>query len=417
MQTSAKQHVAIVGAGPAGLTAAEYLSLSSSVTVTVYDAMSSAGRKFLMAGRGGLNLTHSEPLDTFLDRYGSRSDRLTDVIKSFSPSDVQAWCDDLDEPTFIGSSGRVFPKRMKASGLLRAWLKRLGDRGVTFKKRHRWIGLEAERTVVFETPGGIERVDVDALVLALGGASWPRLGSDGAWVHLLAECGIEVSPLQPANCGFQVQWSDVFRQRFEGQPLKGLAVQHGAARGRGDAIVTADGIEGGAIYAVSASLRDAIGRDGKTTLVIDLKPDVAEAAVAAQLEKASGKPSLTNLLRKATRLSPIAIGIVQELALAEGVRLGDLSASGLAARIKHASLPITGLGTFEKAISTAGGVRFEDLDRRLMLKRKPGVFVAGEMLDWDAPTGGYLLQACFATGRAAGVGAAAWLAEQSADCV
>lgn len=405
--------VAIIGGGPAGLMAAEVISGDPRFAVTVYDAMPSMGRKFLMAGRGGLNLTHSEPLEVFLQRYGARAELLRPDVEALSPGDVRAWCEALGQPTYVGSSGRVFPVAMKASGLLRAWLRRLDTGGVQFRPRHRWTGWDGAGQLLFATPAGQVAVRADATVLALGGATWPRLGSDGAWVPILEGIGVQVAPLQPSNSGFQIAWSDVFRGKWQGQPLKGIALSHGGRTVRGEAVVTAAGIEGGAVYALSPSLRDAVLAEGQTTLTVDLKPDVDPAALAAQLGKPRGKQSLATFLRKAARLSPVAIALVQEAAFMDGRRIGALSPEGLAAAIKSVALPVTGVASMARAISSAGGVRFEEIDANFMLRRRPGVFVAGEMLDWEAPTGGYLLQACFATGAAAGRGVIARLGSRS----
>ena len=394
--------------------AAEALSLVEGLDITVYDAMPSVGRKFLMAGRGGLNLTHNEGLEGFIARYGPRADVLRSAIHVCSPEDVRQWCEGLGQATFVGSSGRVFPKAMKASGVLRAWLTRLDLRGVSFATRHWWTGWDAEGRLLFTTPDGEIAVDADATLLALGGASWPRLGSNGAWVNVLVDAGITVAPLVPANVGFDVAWSDVFRKRFEGQPLKSIAVSHGAWSTRGEAMVTASGIEGGAIYALSASLRDAIMDTGETELIVDLKPDMDSAELVAQLQRERSKQSMSTYLRKAVRLSPVAIGLLQEAAFARGVLLANLDQTSLAAAIKAVPVRLIGVGSHEKAISSAGGVHFEAIDDAFMLADKPGVFVAGEMLDWEAPTGGYLLQACFSTGAVAGRGIAQWLSAKAA---
>jgi uncharacterized flavoprotein (TIGR03862 family) len=405
--------VAIIGGGPAGLMAAEVISGDPRLEVKVYDAMPSMGRKFLMAGRGGLNLTHSEPLEVFLQRYGARAEVLRPHVEALSPGDVRAWCEALGQPTYVGSSGRVFPVAMKASGLLRAWLRRLDARGVQFRPRHRWSGWDGAGQLLFETSAGQVAVRADATVLALGGATWPRLGSDGAWVPILDGIGVQVAPLQPSNSGFRIAWSDVFRGKWQGQPLKGIALSHGGRTVRGEAILTAEGIEGGAVYALSASLRDAVLAEGRTTLTVDLKPDMDPAALAAQLGKPRGKQSLATFLRKAARLSPVAIALLRESAFMAGQRTGDLSPERLAAAIKSVALPVTGVAPMARAISSAGGIRFEEIDADFMLRRRPGVFVAGEMLDWEAPTGGYLLQACFATGAAAGRGVIAQLGSRS----
>jgi uncharacterized flavoprotein (TIGR03862 family) len=375
--TIAKVSVAVIGAGPAGLMAAEVLA-AGGAGVTVYDAMASVGRKFLMAGRGGLNLTHSEQLSSFLARYREAAPKLEAAIDAFPPDRLRAWCEELGQETFVGTSGRVFPRSMKASPLLRAWLRRLDAAGVQFALRHRWIGWDESGRLVFETPEGRRTIEARATVLALGGASWPRLGSDGGWAKLLAAKGIVISPLRPANCGFTVAWSDRFRDRFEGQPLKNVAFRFGARTERGEAVITQGGIEGGAIYALSADLREAILNSGDAILHIALRPDLDTGALVARLSAPRGKQSFSNVLRKALQLSPVAIGLLQE------------ASAGLAARLSAEELA-------------------DELDLDYMLRRLPGIFAAGEMLDWEAPTGGYLLQASFATGAAAGRGALKWL--------
>ncbi|MBC9882477.1 TIGR03862 family flavoprotein [Bradyrhizobium sp. INPA01-394B] len=401
--------VAVIGAGPAGLMAAEVLA-QGGAGVTVYDAMPSAGRKFLMAGRGGLNLTHSEPLADFLARYREAMPHLRAAVEAFLPDALRDWSAGLGQPTFVGSSGRVFPKTFKASPLLRAWLRRLDASGVQFAFRHRWTGWDAERRLQFQAPDGPLAVAASATVLALGGASWPRLGSDGSWVGLLAAKGIAVSKLRPANSGFTVAWSDVFRDRFEGQPLKGVALTIGAHTVRGEAMITRAGIEGGAIYALSAELREAVLGLGQATLTIALRPDLSAEALTTRLSGNRGKQSLANFLRKAAQLSPVGIGLMQEAAIASGRPLATLSPAELAHLINAIPVQLTGVAPIERAISTAGGIAFDELDDHFMLRKLPGVFAAGEMLDWEAPTGGYLLQASFATGAAAGRGALAWLA-------
>ena len=406
--TMSSMNVAIIGAGPAGLMAAEVLA-QGGVGVTVYDAMPSASRKFLMAGRGGLNLTHSERLPEFLLRYREAMPRLTPAIEAFPPYALRAWSEALGQPTFVGSSGRVFPKAMKASPLLRAWLRRLDSMGVQFKLRHRWTGWDVDGHLLFQTPDGPRVVDARATVLALGGASWPRLGSDGAWVEALATKGVSISQLRPANCGFTVAWSNFFRDRFEGQPLKGVALTFGARTVRGEAMVTRTGIEGGAVYALSADLREAVLSSGQATLHIVLRPDLKTNDLIARLSAPKGKQSLSNFLRKAAHLSPVAIGLLQEAAKATGVSLSSLSPTGLAGLINAVPIQLAGIAPIARAISTAGGITFDELDADFMIRRLPGIFASGEMLDWEAPTGGYLLQASFATGAAAGRGALKYL--------
>jgi uncharacterized flavoprotein (TIGR03862 family) len=400
--------VIVIGAGPAGLMAAEVLA-QGGAGVTVYDAMASAGRKLLMAGRGGLNLTHSEPLPEFLARYREAAPRLEAAISAFSPDHLRAWSEALGQVTFVGSSGRMFPQSFKASPLLRAWLRRLPSQGVQFAFRHRWSGWDDARRLRFQTPDGERLVEARATVLALGGASWPRLGSDGAWVDTLASAGVAIAPLRPANCGFTVEWSDIFKDRFEGQPLKGAEFQFGAHPVRGEATITRTGIEGGAIYARSAELREAIAASGEAVLRIALRPDLQLGELTARLSAPRGKQSLSNFLRKAAGLSPVAIGLLQEAAISSGRSLSSLSAGELAELINAVPINLTGVAPIARAISTAGGIAFDELDADFMLRKLPGVFAAGEMLDWEAPTGGYLLQASFATGAVAGRGALQWL--------
>ncbi|QDP25643.1 NAD(P)/FAD-dependent oxidoreductase [Bradyrhizobium cosmicum] len=406
--TPPENHVAVIGAGPAGLMAAEMLA-QGGARVTVYDAMPSAGRKFLMAGRGGLNLTHSEPLPDFLTRYREAPPHLRAAIEAFPPDALRDWSAALGQVTFVGSSGRVFPKTFKASPLLRAWLRRLDAARVQFAFRHRWTGWDAQGRLTFQTPDGRLAIDAKATVLALGGASWPRLGSDGGWVELLAARGIAISKLRPANSGFTVAWSDVFRDRFEGQPLKGVALAIGSHTLRGEAMITRSGIEGGAIYALSAELREAVLGLGHATLMIALRPDLDTTALATRLSGTRGKQSLANFLRKAAQLSPVGIGLMQEAAIASGHPLASFSPAELAYLINAIPVQLTGVAPIDRAISTAGGITFDELDDHFMLRKLPGVFAAGEMLDWEAPTGGYLLQASFATGAAAGRGVLEWL--------
>jgi len=400
--------VAVIGAGPAGLMAAEVLA-QGGAAVTVYDAMPSAGRKLLMAGRGGLNLTHSEPLPAFLARYREAATNLAAAIDAFPPQALRDWSEALGQPTFVGSSGRVFPQAFKASPLLRAWLRRLDSNGVQFALRHRWVGWDANGHLKFQTPDGQFEVEARATVLALGGASWPRLGSDGVWVEMVAAKGVNISPLRPANSGFTVAWSDIFRDRFEGQPLKGVVLSFGVHSARGEAIITRSGIEGGVIYALSAELRETIHRNRQATLQIGLRPDLETKDLIARLSVPKGKQSLSNFLRKAAHLSPVAIGLLQEATKVTGISLASLSPVDLANLINAVPIELTGVAPIARAISTAGGISFGELDSDFMLRRVPGVFAAGEMLDWDAPTGGYLLQASFATGAAAGRGVLKWL--------
>jgi uncharacterized flavoprotein (TIGR03862 family) len=388
--------------------AAEVLARGG-VRVTVYDAMPSAGRKFLMAGRGGLNLTHGEPLPQFLARYREATPHLAAAIEAFPPDALRTWSEALGQPTFIGSSGRVFPEAFKASPLLRAWLRRLDADGVQFAFRHRWSGWDEQGRLQFQTPVGLRVVEASAVVLALGGASWPRLGSDGSWADIVAGKGIAVSPLRPANSGFTVAWSDIFRDRFEGLPLKGVSLTFAGRRIRGEAIITRSGIEGGAIYALSTELREAILRDGQTTLHIALRPDLDRDDLARKLSAPKGKQSLSNFLRKAAGLSPVAIGLLQEAAKASGKSLASMPPAELAQLVNAAPIQLTGVAPIARAISSAGGIAFDELDADYMIRKLPGVFAAGEMLDWEAPTGGYLLQASFATGVAVGQGALKWL--------
>jgi len=406
--------VAVIGAGPAGLMAAEVLARGGA-GVTVHDAMPSAGRKLLLAGRGGLNLTHSEAFPAFLSRYGAATPHLVRAIEALPPQALRQWCEALGQPTFVGSSGRVFPQSFKASPLLRAWLRRLDGIGVQFELRRRWTGWDEAGRLSFETPDGPRTVDAAATVLALGGASWPRLGSDAAWVDILAAKGVRIPPLRPANCGFTVAWSKIFRDRFEGHPLKGVALSFGAQRVRGEAVVTQSGIEGGGIYALAADLREAILSSGQATLDVALRPDLDISDLVARLSVPRGKQSFSNYLRKAIHLSPVAIGLLQEAAMASGASLSSLSTASLAGLINAVPVVLNGVAPIARAISTAGGISFDELDADFMIRRLPGTFAAGEMLDWEAPTGGYLLQAAFATGAAAGRGVLKWLEGASSE--
>ncbi len=400
--------IAVIGAGPAGLMAAE-IAANGGARVTVYDRMPSAGRKFLMAGRGGLNLTHSEDLERLLARYGTAAPFLRDAIEAFPPSALRAWSEGLGEATFVGSSGRVFPASFKTSPLLRAWLRRLEAAGVQLKLRHQWTGWDDDGCLLFATADGPVTVRAAATVLALGGASWPRLGSDSGWAGIMARTGVAVAPLRPANCGVLVAWSDVFRQRFAGQPLKRIALPFGDHAVRGEALITQAGLEGGGIYALSALLREAVAAGGEAVLHVALRPDVAAAELERRLGAPRGKQSLSTFLRKALALSPADIGLLHEAAIASGEPLSAMAPAALAHLVNAIPIRVTGMAPIARAISTAGGILFDDIDAGFMLRRRPGTFAAGEMLDWEAPTGGYLLQACFATGAAAGRGALEWL--------
>jgi len=396
----------VIGGGPAGLMAAETLARKH-INVTVYDRMPSLARKFLLAGRGGLNLTHSEPLERFLQAYGAAAERLRPFIEAFPPAALRAWSKDLGVPTFVGSSGRVFPESFKASPLLRAWLRRLESLGASVEYRHRFDGFDTQGRALFthshgDADGRQIAVAADAIIMALGGASWPRLGADGGWTQALAEAGIAIAPLRPANCGFDIAWSPQL-QRFAGTPLKNVALSFGQRTVRGEAMIASYGLEGGGIYALSGPLRDAIAQDGAAVLHVDLRPDISTDALAARLAADRGKASLSNFLRKAAGLTPQAIALLREA--------GSLpaEAEALAARIKHLPLKLERPRPIARAISSAGGIALDEVDEGSMLRKMPGVFVAGEMLDWEAPTGGYLLQACFSTGSAAGEAAAKWI--------
>lgn len=399
---------AVAGAGPAGLMAAELLA-KAGFAVTVFEAMPSPARKFLMAGRGGLNITHTMPAERFAAEYGDRSVAIGRALARFSPDAMLDWLHGLGIATFTGSSGRVFPRCMKASPVLRAWLARLDRLGVTLKVRHKWIGLDDNGQPIFEGPDGKRRsFAASVTVLALGGASWPRLGSTGSWVAPLAREGADIAPLAPANCGLTIAWSPALRERFAGVPLKRIAISFGGKTARGEAIITERGLEGGAVYALSSKVRREIAERGAAQIVIDLRPDEPIDRVVARLSADRGKQSLSTFLRKSLRLDAASIALLREG--------GALPAepTGLAGRIKSLRLDVTGCASIERAISTAGGVRFEGLDEDLMLKGRPGVFIAGEMLDWEAPTGGFLLQGTFATAVVAAEGAIKWLTAQRA---
>jgi uncharacterized flavoprotein (TIGR03862 family) len=406
-----KYHIAIIGAGPAGLMAAEVLA-QNGMQVDVYDAMPSVGRKFLMAGKGGMNITHSEPYADFLSRYGSRRRDIEPLLNSFTPTDLREWIHGLGIETFVGSSGRVFPTDMKAAPLLRAWLHRLRELGVRFHVRHRWCGWNSDNSLLFDTAQDEHLVSADAVVLALGGGSWPKLGSDAAWVPLLAKRGIDIAPLRPANCGFDIAWSAHFRERFVGEPLKSVAISFGEIRKQGECVITANGIEGGLIYALSAALRDEIERNGSATFYLDLLPDWSQQRVHDEVNHPRGARSLSSHLQSRLGLKGVKANLLREVL--GNQNFNDLTC--LSGAIKSLPLKLISARPLCEAISSAGGVKFDALDQNLMLRNFPGVFCAGEMLDWEAPTGGYLLSACFASGRAAGNGAAMWLFSSRPAC-
>ncbi|CCE24439.1 putative flavoprotein oxidoreductase [Methylotuvimicrobium alcaliphilum 20Z] len=400
--------VAIIGGGPAGLMAAEALS-QSGVRVDVYDAMPSVGRKFLMAGKGGMNITHSEAYDIFLSRYGKRSGAIKPMLDAFGPDQLRKWLRDLGVETFIGSSGRVFPTDMKAAPLLRAWLHRLRETGVTFHMRHRWQGWSETGELIFLTPQGEKSIRADATVLALGGGSWSKLGSDGVWVDCLVNRNIPVAPLRPSNCGFETAWSDRFREAFAGQAVKSVAISVTAGGTSnplsGEFTITQYGVEGSLIYAFSSQLREQIDATGQALMLLDLLPETDLQALIKKLSRPRGKNSLANFLRKSAGIKGVKAALLRELADADDYR--DMHR--LASKIKALPIRLTATRPLDEAISSAGGVMFEALDDCLMLKDMPGVFCSGEMLDWEAPTGGYLLTACFASGFAAGHGVLEWL--------
>jgi uncharacterized flavoprotein (TIGR03862 family) len=400
---------AVIGGGPAGLMAAEVL-VDRGFRVDVYESMPSAGRKFLMAGKGGLNLTHSEEGSRFLLRYGARSERIQPMLESFGANALREWAQGLGVETFVGSSGRVFPAGMKAAPLLRAWLHRLRAAGVKIHARHRWLGWTERGELRFATAQGEQVRKADALVLAMGGGSWARLGSDASWVSLLGQRGIRIAPLRPANCGFDIGWSDHFRNKFAGQPLKSIVASFTDSSGRnfrqqGECIVTDTGIEGGLVYAMSAPLRDEIDATGRALLHLDLLPGRELSRIEQDIAHPRGSRSFSSHLQSRLDLKGVKAGLLREVVRGRDFENPALLASAL----KALPLRLVAARPIDEAISTAGGVAFDELDDRLMLRALPGVFCAGEMLDWEAPTGGYLLTACFASGRAAGNGAASWL--------
>jgi uncharacterized flavoprotein (TIGR03862 family) len=409
--------VAVIGGGPAGLMAAEALARQG-VQVDVYDAMPSVGRKFLMAGKGGMNITHSESREPFLDRYGARRERIAPLLDVFGPDALRAWLRDLGVDTFVGSSGRVFPTDMKAAPMLRAWLHRLRETGVRFHMRHKWRGWDPDanangattHTLRFETPDGEHTVSCDAVVFALGGASWPRLGSDAAWVPAMAARQVPVTPLRPANCGFDADWSPYLRERFAGQPIKPVAitltdVDNKVHNRQGEILLTETGLEGSLIYALSATIRERILADGAATIALDLAPGLTLERVVAEVTRPRGSRSMASHLHGRIGIGGVKLALLHEIVSKEAFA----DARGVAHAIKALPVKLVRARPIAEAISTAGGIPFEALDAHLMIERLPGVFCAGEMLDWEAPTGGYLLTACFASGLVAGTGAAAYL--------
>jgi uncharacterized flavoprotein (TIGR03862 family) len=407
--------VAIIGGGPAGLMAAEIL-IQQGLKVELFDTMPSVGRKFLMAGKGGMNITHSEPEETFLSRYGSRRAQITPLFNAFGPEQLRAWIQGLGIETFVGSSGRVFPVEMKAAPLLRAWLHRLRKTGVHFNMRYRWCGWAEENLngnhygLRFSTEAGEQTIYADTVILALGGGSWSQLGSDGAWVSLLAQRGIPVAPLLPANCGFDIGWSEHFSSRFAGHPVKSISVSFTDSAGychrkTGDLMITAGGVEGSVIYALSAALREEITAKGSAMISLDLAPQKNLPRLISELDHPRGSRSMSSHLQSRANIKGVKTGLLRELLPAEIFT----SPAQLGAAIKSLPLRLIATRPLNESISSAGGVTFEAMDEHLMLRTLPGVFCAGEMLDWEAPTGGYLLTACFASGYCAGQGVLAWL--------
>ncbi len=408
--------VIVIGGGPAGLMAAEILS-QHGVKVDVYDSMSSLGRKFLLAGKGGLNLTHSESFEKFITRYGNRRDKIEPLLKEFGADNLREWARGLGVETFVGTSGRVFPVEMKASPLLRAWLKRLDEAGVQFHLRHKWKGFAVMAqgsvlaagdgdeskglSMIFETPDGEKVVKADVVILALGGGSWARLGSDGEWTGALRQIGAEVAALRPSNCGFDVSWSDHLRAKFDGSPLKSVALSFKEFRQQGEFIITKEGVQGSLIYAASALIRDEIEAKGGAVIHLDFAPDKTKEQIIEKLSRPRGSRSMASHLEKTLGLKGVKVALLHEFVAKDDF----VNTEKLAAFIKALPIPLIAPRPLDEAISSAGGVTFESLDENLMLKKFPGVFCAGEMLDWEAPTGGYLLTACFASGRVAALGA------------
>ncbi|MGH8175547.1 MAG: TIGR03862 family flavoprotein [Steroidobacter sp.] len=409
MSLSPSRRLAIIGGGPAGLMAAG-AARAAGVEVDVYEGKGSVGRKFLLAGKGGLNLTHSEEFSSFIRRYGARCEEVHRWLSLFGPQAVRDWARELGVETFVGSSGRVFPSDLKAAPLLRRWVRRLRDQGVRFHVHHYCIGIDMDTSVRFETPAGLRIIDANSVVLAMGGASWPELGSDGRWTEWLESRGVQIAPLRAANCGFDVGWSDIFAQRFAGAPVKTVRIstadEHGGSRSlQGEFVITSTGVEGSAIYALSSTLRDAIDSNGSIEIRLDLTPQRELDYLHDKLSGPRGARSLTEHLRRQIGLAGVKVGLLFETTPKEALH----DPARLAAAIKSTTLKLVRARPVSEAISSAGGIRFDALDDQLMIKALPGVFCAGEMIDWEAPTGGYLLTACFASGRVAGLGAATFL--------
>ena len=395
--------IAIIGAGPAGLAAAEVLA-DTNCDVHVFDAMPSPARKFLWAGKSGLNLTHAEPFEKFKSRFGLARKQLETALDTFTPTDTQRWADALNAETFVGSSGRVFPKKMKASPLLREWLRRLEAKGATLHLRHKWVGFDGKE-LEFETPDGKNLVQADATIFALGGASYKRLGSDAAWASIFDQLGIEIAPFKPANCGFEVNWSTHFVERFAGAPIKSVAIVTDEGRRKGEFVISQYGVEGSLVYANAARYRDQLDAQDQASLTVDLLPGKSEQQIATALDRQNKKQSFSNRLRKALKLTGAKAALLRET----HPNATQLGAPELAHSIKNLEIQLVRTRPIDEAISVAGGVKWSELDTHFMVKRHPGLFVSGEMIDWEAPTGGYLLTACFATGRAAARGAINYL--------
>jgi len=406
---SKTRSVAVIGGGPAGLMAAEVL-IQAGVQVDLYESMPSTGRKFLVAGKGGLNLTHAEPREQFLSNYGDRRSQLEPILDRFGPDDLRNWVHRLGIETFVGTSQRVFPVGMKTAPILHAWLERLHKAGVNFHVRHKWLGWRRDGCLWFSAPEGDRYVSADATILAMGGGSWKRLGSTGEWVQILTECGITVASFKPSNCGFDVTWSKTFKNRYEGTPLKAVVLSFTDSKGhfirkQGEFIVTLNGVEGSLIYALSAQLRDEIEAAGQAVIKLDMAPGWSKQRLIERLSQPRGSQSLANHLRKAVKIQGVKAGLLWEFTPKQNYE----DPAYLAAMIKELPIPLLAPRPLDEAISSAGGVAFEELNEQLMVRSLPGVFCAGEMLDWEAPTGGYLITACMASGRVAAQGALAWL--------